>query len=141
MIDPLASFFNHIINEAGLVDISPTSLKPTWRNGRCGDFRISKRIDRFLVDDNLLSKIGRACSWTINSNIYDHNPIVMQLEEEGNLRKVPFKFNHCWLFKPDFILLVRSMWKSMVSWNDSSVMSLLARKLKNLKDVVINWKK
>jgi hypothetical protein len=57
MIDPLASFFNHIINEVGLVDISPTSLKPTWRNGKCGNFIISKRIDRFLVDENLLLRL------------------------------------------------------------------------------------
>lgn len=52
--NPLSSFFNQLFFKNALVDLKPPELLPTWRNGRHGSASISKRLDRFLVAENLL---------------------------------------------------------------------------------------
>jgi hypothetical protein len=32
--DPLASYFNQLLQEEGLIDVEPVKFIPTWRNGR-----------------------------------------------------------------------------------------------------------
>jgi hypothetical protein len=54
-IDPLSDYFLNILQDLGLVDLAPSHLFLTWRNGCSGKVGISKCIERFLVDENLLS--------------------------------------------------------------------------------------
>jgi hypothetical protein len=49
-LDPLSAFFTELFDKAGLVDVLPDAVVPTWRNGRSGDASISKRLDRVLSD-------------------------------------------------------------------------------------------
>jgi hypothetical protein len=56
-IDPLADFFSSMFTSAGLVDILPCHISPTWRNGRSGSDGISKRLDRFLMSEDLLESM------------------------------------------------------------------------------------
>ena len=35
------------------MDIVPNVLCPTWSNGRCGDTGLGKRLDRFLLIEDL----------------------------------------------------------------------------------------
>jgi hypothetical protein len=37
-----------------LDDIEPLKMTPTWRNGRSGEDVVAKRLDRFLVSEDLL---------------------------------------------------------------------------------------
>ena len=53
-VDSLAGFFVQKLMEKGLLDIEPIKLKPTWRNNRCGDARVAKRLDRFLVSEQMV---------------------------------------------------------------------------------------
>jgi hypothetical protein len=55
----LKNFFRHKINEVGLVDVEPINLILTWKNNRPSKFGVSKRLDRFLFSDNLLSVSNR----------------------------------------------------------------------------------
>jgi hypothetical protein len=57
--DPLSDFYKHLFSKNSLVDLKPAELLPTWRNGRAGAAGIAKRLDRFLVADNLLSPTCR----------------------------------------------------------------------------------
>jgi len=50
--DPLAYYFSNILQTIGLVDIQPSQLAPTWRNGRPGTIGISKILDQFIIDEN-----------------------------------------------------------------------------------------
>ena len=52
--DSLSSFFDALFESKELVDLQPLKLTPTWRNNRCGEHAISKRLDRFLISENLL---------------------------------------------------------------------------------------
>jgi hypothetical protein len=140
-IDPLAGFFSQLFTRAGLVDVLPCQLKPTWRNGHLGSEGISKCLDRFLVAENLLEGVCRFRSWVLNANFTDHNPVCLQIVGNVNKHKTPFKFNHAWLLEPDFNFLVRSKWRDMEDWQEPSTMNTLVAKLKGLKEVVIKWKK
>ena len=52
--DNLSPFFTALFESKELVDVQPLKLTPTWRNNRSGDQAISKRLDRFLLSENLL---------------------------------------------------------------------------------------
>jgi exonuclease III len=137
--DPLADYFSNILITMGLVDVQPTQLAPTWRNGRVGLAGISKRLDRFLIDENILGNHSKIRSWIINSSISDHNPICLQIEKTSQKFTPPFKFNSSWISDLGFTSIVRDTWKDMRSWSDNSSIHLLCSKLKHLKKVVIHW--
>jgi hypothetical protein len=98
---------------------------------------ISKRLDRFLIDENLLSNHCKYRSGIINSTISDHNPICLQMEYSLNKDVPPFKFNSTWLSDLEFTSLIRTTWISMEKWTDSSPTLLLCAKLRKLKNVVV----
>lgn len=140
-LDPLSDFFSSMFASTGFVDISPSLICPTWRNGCSGIEGISKRLDLFLMNEDLLGNLNRCRSWVINSFLTDHNPVCLQFEEHKDLNHFPFEFNHAWLLELDFNLLVRSTWKSMILWKDISAMNLIVTKLKKLKEAVASWQK
>jgi hypothetical protein len=53
-VDRLVGFFHNLFNQAGVVDIEPIKLKPTWSNNRSGEDCVSKRLDRFLIHGDFL---------------------------------------------------------------------------------------
>ena len=67
--DPLADFFRDFMDEVGVVDICPDPLSPTWRNNRIVSEGVAKRLDRFLITEQLVEKLGRFRVWHINSII------------------------------------------------------------------------
>ena len=54
--DPQAGFFLQKLVEKNLLDVEPIKLKPTWRNNRGGEARVAKRMDRFLVAEQLVDR-------------------------------------------------------------------------------------
>jgi len=48
-VDNFLSYFMHKIKIAGLVDMEPIDLSPTWRNNRIGVVGVSKCLNKFLV--------------------------------------------------------------------------------------------
>jgi hypothetical protein len=62
LLDPLAPFFEDLFENSPLVGMAPTELVPMWRNGRNGESRISKIIDRFYVAEDLIGPTTRYIS-------------------------------------------------------------------------------
>jgi endonuclease/exonuclease/phosphatase family metal-dependent hydrolase len=60
-----------------LIDVQPTCLAPTWRNGRTGKDAIARRLDRFLVAETFLSSATRPSSWIEFPFVSDHAPILL----------------------------------------------------------------
>jgi hypothetical protein len=137
--DPLSDYFSNMLQDVGLVDLPPTHLSPTWHNGRTGEVGISKRLDRFLLDGNLITSQCLFRTWTINSTISDHNPICLQIDFSRRKDCAPFKFNSSWISDPDFNSLIKSTWASMAQWIDNSSCALLCEKIIFLKKMVIKW--
>ena len=74
-MDSLAGYFVQKLVEKGLLDIEPVKLKPTWRNSRSGDARVAKRIDHFLVAEQLVDRFFVVRQWVGNGGLSDHFPI------------------------------------------------------------------
>ena len=53
-VDPLAPSFTNISMDSKLIDLDHQVLKPTWTNRRVGEERIAKRLDIFLISEDLL---------------------------------------------------------------------------------------
>lgn len=58
-MDPLVDFFIGIFDEAGLVDVVPHCLYPTWSNGLSGSGYIGKHLDRFILVESLCEHLGK----------------------------------------------------------------------------------
>jgi endonuclease/exonuclease/phosphatase family metal-dependent hydrolase len=80
--DPLQLYFNQLFQVEGLVDVEPLKVLPTWRNGRRGHNYIAKRLDRFLISEDLVMSGIRYRSWVCNTKISDHMPVILHLEKD-----------------------------------------------------------
>lgn len=116
-------------------------FKPTWRNGRVGLEGIGKRMNIFFMVENLVSIANMFRTWIVSSKIYDHFPVVLQIESGLDRIKYPFHFNLVWLAKKEFENLVRSHWNSLRGEESTSPISLLVNKFKSLKSAMIKWEK
>jgi hypothetical protein len=104
--DPTGAHYKELFAINNLIDIRPTRLTPTWRNGRTGPNAIARRLDRFLVADGLLASTGLSSSWVEFPFFSDHALVLLQLQLTEQPRSSPFKFNHSWLTSTDYIDLV-----------------------------------
>jgi hypothetical protein len=77
--DPLATFISSLLTKNALVDLEPAEHLPTWRNGRSGSSGIEKRLDRFLISEELLNPTHRARAWVDLPYLSDHTPICLQI--------------------------------------------------------------
>jgi len=73
--DPQASYFTRMLVEKQLIDLEPIKLKPTWRNNRGGAARVAKRIDRFLVKEQMVDRFFQLRQWVGSGGASDHFPI------------------------------------------------------------------
>jgi len=128
-----------MLREAGLINLRPVVLRPTCRNGRTSDRGISKRLDRFLMVDQLTLAFHRYRVWHVNSMISDHLPICLQLDLGGERIVYPFKYNHHWMDYLDFQPLVRTFWAMDHGISHWSPMDRLVEKLRLLKGTVKRW--
>jgi endonuclease/exonuclease/phosphatase family metal-dependent hydrolase len=86
-------FYRDLFSSKKLIDVKPTKLVPTWRNGRSGHEVIARRLDRCLVSEGLLSTVGLSRSWVEYPYVLDHTPILIQLDISPKYKAFPFKFN------------------------------------------------
>jgi ribonuclease HI len=132
---------NRFFYKNALIDIKPPELLPTWRNGRQGSAKISKRLDRFLVAESLLLPSYNSRAWVKMPFLSDHTPICLQIGEGRGSKGHPFKFNTLWLKDPTFINLVTSVWTDCTLVIPGDAQGNLFRKLNTLKSLSIHWLK
>ena len=132
-LDPLGPFFSKLFSDHQLVDVAPPFAGPTWRNGRMGEDGISKRLDRFLLSDQLISALPRHWVWAHRSGISDHFLVLFEWMDQQNPCAYPFKFNQSWLGNEDFNHLIRTEWPLITSEDSLDVMKDFSCKLRHLK--------
>jgi exonuclease III len=138
---PSNAFFRDLFSAFNLIDILPSRLLPTWRNGRSGNNAIARRLDRFLVSESFLSSPTVPSSWVVLPFFSDHAPIILKLNSRPRCITYPFKFNHHWLSSPDYTDLVQSVWTDPIFLNESDPQLRLIWKLKALKFHSKSWNK
>ena len=109
-VDPLATYFNDIFGRNHLADIFLAPFIPTWINGWVGSIGIAKRIDCFMLHENLVECLGFVKPLVIPSQILDHYPIILEWHVDGDWGGLSFKFNHHFLKFLEFDSLVCTFW-------------------------------
>jgi hypothetical protein len=137
----LHTFFTNLFSNNNLVDIQPGKLVPTWRNGRVGEAFIAKRLDHFLLSEDLVLSSGIFRSWVDFPFISDHAPILLQLELPPVYKAIPFKFNPVWRTEKDFITLVHKLWSDPLYLKEPCKQKRMVWKLKDLKKNTKSWLK
>jgi hypothetical protein len=56
-VDSLAQVFTHLFAQKGLIDIESVKLRPTWSNRWVGAYRVAKRLDRFMLAEDLVKTL------------------------------------------------------------------------------------
>jgi len=134
------SSYKEIFDSNNLIDVLPTCLTPTWRNGRAGLDAIARRLDRFLVANSLLSSSVAPSSWVAYPFYSDHAPVLLQLQPTVH-RSTPYKFNHRWLAIDFYSDLVHAVWTDHCFLAEENPQLHLFWKLKVLKTKTIGWLK
>jgi hypothetical protein len=132
-------FYRDLFSSSNLVDILPSSIVPTWRNGRPGEEAIASRLDRFLISENYMTSAFFPSSWVEYPFYSDHAPILLKLNSPLLSLSIPFKFNHHWLESADYNALVHSVWTDPRFQSESNPQLRLQRKLKDLKHRSKSW--
>ena len=73
--DALSPYFLDLFAKRNMVDVTPLKLEPTWRNKRGGDQAISKILDHFMVEENLLNGNLILKSIVETGGNSDHRPV------------------------------------------------------------------
>lgn len=104
--DLVGGMIRDAILQHNFFDVYPFMMGPTWDNGRSQDAFLTKRLDRFLIHDRLIDRLGIPTSKIILSFISDHRPISIQWNHLGHRNGFPFKFNRVWLEDAQFNNLI-----------------------------------
>lgn len=109
-VNPLSFFFLNILENS--IDIPSANILPTWRNRRNGEDSLARRLDRFLIKDQLLGLGFIFRQWVGSGGISYHLPIFLDIRGGICKPRAPFKFNTTWLKDVAYTRLVTSFWKS-----------------------------
>ena len=88
----LADYFAKKLREGGLTNVGIIKLKRTWSNTRVGDNRNSKRLDHFLVIENLVEHNKLFKQWINSSGDSGHLPIFLELQGDHEILLVLSSF-------------------------------------------------
>jgi hypothetical protein len=135
----LDEYYNDLFSSRKLIDIKPNKPVPTWRNGRRGLEAVSRRLDRFLVSEDLLLDLGLHRSWVEFPYISDHAPVLLQLVVQPAFKAFPFKFNDQWLGEKEYTDLVFKVWTDPVFLTERGKQKRIIWKLQVLKKESRIW--
>ena len=74
-------FCRNIFSSQYLLLVAPVEFGPTWRNGRRGVDGVSKSLDRFSMEENLLPLMSRYRAWFCPSKASYHFPITWSVRD------------------------------------------------------------
>lgn len=93
VVDIMAQKLREIILSNNFIDVCPPKNAPTWDNGRSGNKYIAKRLDRFLVQENMIEKIGDVRYFIVENYVSNHRLITLLWRNSDTSFGFPFKFN------------------------------------------------
>lgn len=139
--DPLSNFFQNALTSHKLIDANLSKLKPTWRNRRTSEALVAKRLDRFILCEDLVSRIPMFCQWIGEGGNSDHFPILLELSKPPFKPAAPFKFNAAWMQEESFRQLFNENWQHLGRdvMEDKSL--LFMENLKRMKKATMDWAK
>eukprot|EP00253_Pinus_taeda_P017747 PITA_17747 len=137
-MDPLSDFLKARFLQWNFIDIAPSILTHTWDNGRTGDSYIAKRLDRAIIQANVIDQMGMPFLSIGNESISDHWPIFIQWRQRPFSQHFPFKFDRTFIEDPVFILMVTTAWRDSAI-TDSSCAPSFHTRMKFIRSIVKSW--
>lgn len=128
--------FISFLDDCGQVDAGYSGNIFTWSNGRKRGYRICKRLDRILYNEEWNDIMGTSVVIHRAKIGFDHNIILFKCNEVTNNFVRYFRFLNFWTMRPDFQQVVQDSWKEEVNGNP---MWILQEKLKRFSKVLSQW--
>eukprot|EP00253_Pinus_taeda_P005878 PITA_05878 len=136
--DPLSDRIRMELLNKNLVDICPENMGPTWENGRNGLAFIAKRIDRFLIKENIIDNWGLPISSISNVYLSDHKPILLEWRTQQYRKDYYFKFNKSFLEESSFNDEISKIWGELAGTEDATSITFCG-KISRLKKYAKEW--
>ncbi|XP_041024617.1 uncharacterized protein LOC121265149 [Juglans microcarpa x Juglans regia] len=131
--------FNKWIHEGGLIDLNSHGSKFSWCNGQRGLAKAWAKLDRVLLDANLMSIVPNVTCSYLPRMTSDHCPMLIEfLKDPYSYDPSPFRFQQMWVEHPEFIDFVKSVWSVPVV---GMGLFKLANRLKRVKVALREWNK
>ena len=92
------------------MDLDPIEFKPTWKNRRTGEYRIEKRLDRFLLEERLLTLDPMIKQWVDYGGDTYHLSICPKNLRNPKNPASPFKLCAAWIKNEDVLRLIQDSW-------------------------------
>eukprot|EP00253_Pinus_taeda_P026277 PITA_26277 len=137
-MDPISDFLRSQLLRWNFIDVAPSSLTHTWQNGRTNDAYIAKRIDRVILQSDIIDTMGMPVFSIGNDTISDHRAIYIQWRQHFLRRHYPFKFDHSFLNDSVFNHIVSDAWLESASCSQGSSFRLC---LGYVRSKVMLWQK
>eukprot|EP00253_Pinus_taeda_P005167 PITA_05167 len=138
-VDPLSEFFVNAITSHNLIDVNLIKLKPTWRNRRVGEAKIVKRLNRFLLSEDLTTNIPIFRQWVGEGGNSDHFPIFLEISKHPRKLAAPFKFNASCLQEESYDKLFGETWNHLDGSSQEGKGFQFMENLKKIKKATIEW--
>ncbi|XP_027118292.2 uncharacterized protein [Coffea arabica] len=130
--------FMSFMEEVGVFDVGFSGARFTWSNNRRSRARISKRLDRFLVNGACLDFSDAISVLHLARHPSDHSPLKISFVARSNNKPRPFRFLNVWTTKPEFLEVIRQAWNQDIS---GSPLRVLCSKLLATRRAIQAWNK
>jgi hypothetical protein len=130
--------FQNWSDNNNLVHLHTRGAKFTWSNGRRGRNNTQKRLDRVIVNQDLINSCQSFNVCTLTKLRSDHFPLLFDFQIQNNQFSSSFKFLKMWISHPDCINIIKQCWNNNVS---GCPMFILSQKHKLLKEALKVWNK
>ncbi|XP_021726861.1 uncharacterized protein LOC110694010 [Chenopodium quinoa] len=129
--------FRQCLRDTRMFDWQTGGMFYTWNNKQDGLNRVSTKIDRVLVNNDLLNCFPDMQAMFHPKGHMDQCPCVITLSEGGMQLRKPFRFFNKWVEAPGFLEVVRDAWNINVA---GTVMFQVIKKLAETKKVLKSLK-
>jgi hypothetical protein len=99
------------LERVALVDLKPVKLTPMWRNRRMGEARITKRLDLFLVSEDVLDEVIQIIHFVSTGGESNYNLVILEVTPTHGKPPNPFKMNLEWMKDGEFVNTIKDSWK------------------------------
>ncbi|XP_071916298.1 uncharacterized protein [Coffea arabica] len=107
--------FMSFMEEVGVFDVGFSGARFTWSNNRRSRARISKRLDRFLVNGACLDLSDAISVLHLARHPSDHSPLKISFVARSDNKPWPFRFLNVWTTKPELLEVIRQAWNQDIS--------------------------
>ena len=102
---------------------------------------MAKRLDRFLVAEQLVERFFLVRQWVGSGGNSDHFPIFFEIKKGPINPPSPLKYNKTWLLDESFKNLFLAHWRIFYETLDRSATFQFAENIKRLKGEAKSWAK